>query len=81
MLYNISGQRISEASTAGRPDIFEQPFHQLDFVSSQTFAENWQAKFKLANIFNDTVEFLQGDQATRSYKKGREISLAIQWNL
>lgn len=81
LLYNISGERISEASTAGRPDIYEQPFHQLDFVYSHQLSDAWRAKLKLSNIFNDTVEFLQGDSTTRSYQKGRELSLAIQWSL
>ncbi|GAB4189223.1 MAG: hypothetical protein Tsb002_16060 [Wenzhouxiangellaceae bacterium] len=80
LLYNVSGERISEASTAGRPDVFEQPFHQLDFVYSHRFGD-WQAKLKLTNILDDDVEFLQGDQVRRGFKKGRELSLALQWSI
>lgn len=80
LLYNVSGERISEASTAGRPDVFEQPFHQLDFVYSHRFGD-WKAKFKLTNIFNDEVEFLQGDSVRQAFSRGRTISLGLEWTL
>lgn len=78
ILYNTSGERISEASTSGRPDIFEQPFHQLDFVISKSFGQ-WRAKFKFTNILDDRTEFEQGTGITRAFEKGREVSFGLQY--
>jgi len=78
ILYNIAGARISEASTSGRPDIFEQPFQQLDLVYRHALGQ-WQLKFKLQNILDDEVQFTQSDRTTRSFKPGRELSVGVEY--
>ena len=78
ILYNVAGARISEASTSGRPDIFEQPFHQLDFVYRHALGQ-WQFKLKLQNILDDEVQFTQGDRTTRVFAPGRELSVGVEY--
>jgi hypothetical protein len=34
---------------------------------------------KLKNLLDPEVEFTQGGEVTRVYKRGREVSLEIQW--
>lgn len=77
LLLNQFGERISEAGTSGRPDIYEQPFKQMDFVYSQTFAQRWKVSFKAKNLLDDEVVFLQGDEITRTFKRGRGFSLGV----
>ncbi|WP_154224150.1 TonB-dependent receptor plug domain-containing protein [Marinicella rhabdoformis] len=80
LLFNVFGERISEAGTSGSPDVYEQPFRQLDFVYSQKFADRWKISFKAKNLLDDEVEFLQGDAITRQYKKGRTFGLGVSYD-
>ena len=80
LLYNIFGERISEVGVNNRPDIYEQPFNQLDFVYSQKLFTSWKIGFKAKNLLDDEVEFQQGDELTRTYKKGREFSFSVSYD-
>ena len=53
LLYNVSGERITGIGTFGLPDIYEQPFHQLDLVASWGFAEHWSVRLRVENLLND----------------------------
>lgn len=79
LLFNHTGERISDVGTQGLPDIVEQPFNQLDFVYSQEFGAGWQVKLKLQNLLDDDVEFLQSTETFRSYQKGRAASVSVQY--
>jgi TonB-dependent receptor len=79
LLYNIFGRRISEAGIAGTPDIYEQPFAQLDFVFSQSLAK-LNIKLTGKNLLNPEVTFRQGDKTQRAYKKGRSFGLGVSYN-
>ncbi len=80
LLYNVSGKRISRVGDSGLPDIYEQPFGQLDFTLSQALPwEGWKLKLRLRNLLDPEVEFLQGDQPTNLYRKGREAALSVEW--
>lgn len=79
LLYNSFGERIVQVGTQGLPDIYEQPFQQLDFVYRHRVGD-WLYKFSFKNILNDDVQFQQGDEITREFKKGRALSLGIQWS-
>ncbi len=80
LLYNEFGERITQAGVLGQPDIYEQPFPQLDFVYKLRFREDWQFTLKLRNILDPKVEFTQGDEVTREFKRGSEVSLGLQWS-
>ncbi len=80
LLFNVFGERISEAGTSGSPDVYEQPFRQLDFVYSQKIAGRWKISFKAKNLLDDEVEFLQGDAITRQYSKGRTFGLGLSYD-
>lgn len=81
LLFNKFGERISEAGTSGRPDIYEQPFNQIDFVYSHAFADRWKVSFKAKNLLDDEVVFLQGDAVTRTFTRGRSFSLGVSWDV
>ncbi|MDT8319287.1 MAG: TonB-dependent receptor [Xanthomonadales bacterium] len=80
LLYNEFGARISQAGVLGAPEIYEQPFPQLDFVFKRRFAEDWRFVLKLKNLLDPEVEFVQGQETTRAFKLGREASVELQWS-
>ncbi|MEZ5467380.1 MAG: TonB-dependent receptor [Lysobacterales bacterium] len=80
LVYNRFGRRISNVGTFGAPDIYEEPFNQLDLVYKQSLPwSGWTLKARAKNLLDPTVEFTQGDGITREYRKGRELNLAIEW--
>lgn len=79
LLFNLFGDRISQVGVLGAPDIFEESVPQLDFVFSQAFADDWKFKLKLKNILDPTIQFTQGTETTRAYKKGLEVSVGLEW--
>lgn len=80
VVYNRFGRRISNVGTNGAPDIYEEPFDQLDFVYKQSLPwAGWTLKARAKNLLDPNVEFTQGDGITREYRKGRELNLAIEW--
>lgn len=79
LLYNVFGKRIAEVGVQGQPDVYEQPFRQLDLVASWALAERWQLKAQARNLLNHEVEFSQGGLPTLRYRQGREFSLGLEW--
>lgn len=79
LLYNVFGKRISDVGTNGRPDIYEQPFHQLDFVAKKSLKKGFKIGVKAKNIIDLPVRFTQGDEITKKYKKGREFHISVSW--
>jgi outer membrane receptor protein involved in Fe transport len=80
LLYNEFGERISQAGVQSQPDIYEQPFPQLDFVYKRRFGDNWRFTLRLRNLLDPNVEFTQGEETTRILKLGREIDVGLQWS-
>lgn len=80
LLYNVAGKRISKVGLQGVPDEYEQPFDQFDFTWSRTFAENWKLRLRLRNLLDPKVEYTQGDEISRRYRKGREIAVNLEWS-
>lgn len=77
LLYNIFGKRITEVGVLGMPDVYEQPFSQLDLVVGQKLSSHFAVNFKANNIINPEAKQLQGDQLVQLYRKGRSFSLGL----
>lgn len=77
VVYNVFGKRISEVGTYGFQDIYEQDFHQLDFIWSQKLSDNFSLKFKIQNLLDETSEFRQGELLTRRIDKGQTYSAGV----
>lgn len=78
--YNVFGERISRVGINGLPDVYEQPFNQLDLTLSQALP--WQGffvKLRLRNLLDPEARFEQGGEATRAYRKGREAAISVEW--
>lgn len=78
LLYNVIGARITEVGTDSRPDIYEQPFHQVDFVASKKWKKtNASLTFKAKNILDPEIKATQGEHTVRSSKRGRAFSVGL----
>jgi outer membrane receptor protein involved in Fe transport len=80
VLYNVFGERIRTVGAAGLPDIFEQPFHQLDFVASQQLGAGFAVGFRARNLLDLPVEFTQAGHVTETTRKGRHFQLSASWS-
>jgi TonB-dependent receptor len=80
LLYNVSGERIVQVGVDSQPDVYEQPFGQLDFNWRHKLGEQWSLRLRLRNLLDPTVEFRQGSGILREYRKGREIGLSLEWS-
>ncbi len=84
LLYNVSGERISALGINGNPDVYEQPFHKLDFVVkwglNDTYDEQvkrigYNITFKAINLLDSEVKMKQGDKTSMRFFPGRSYSL------
>ncbi|HET9483838.1 MAG TPA: TonB-dependent receptor [Xanthomonadales bacterium] len=80
VLYNRFGERIAQVGIAGAPDVYEQPANQLDLVWQERLADELKLKVRLRNLLDPTVEFVQGGEPTREFKRGREILFTLEWS-
>lgn len=80
LLYNVFGERIERVGESGVPDIYEQPFHQLDFnFKAKLPWDGWTAKLRVKNILDGTSRSTAENLPTREYKKGREFGVTVEW--
>ncbi len=77
LLYNRIGARITEVGTGGRPDIYEQPFDQLDFVYGQQIANNASVQFRARNLLDPELSSTQGAEVVRSLRRGRSFNVGL----
>lgn len=80
LLYNVFGRRIVNVGVQGQPDVYEEPFRQLDLVYNQKWRHGLTFKVRLRNLLDSEARFTQGDLPTRLYRKGREVSLGVDWS-
>lgn len=77
ILFNVFGARIDTVGTNERPDTYQEPFNQLDFVFSQKFGKYGknQVRLKIQNILDPDAELSMGGEVREIYKKGRRASV------
>jgi hypothetical protein len=79
LLHNVFGKRISQVGVFGAPDIYEQDVHSLDFNLRKQLDPEWTFKLRLRNLLDPKIEFSQGSELTRTFRRGREIGLTVEW--
>jgi hypothetical protein len=70
LIYNIVGRRITEVGTNARPDVYEEPVHQLDFVFNQNYGD-WGYGLRARNLLDPVAKSTQGDEVVRGRQRGR----------
>jgi outer membrane receptor protein involved in Fe transport len=81
LLYNVFGKRIYEVGHTGLPDSYEQPFHHLSLVVRKKFRDRYGLSFKIDNILNQAVQYLQGDKVTQRYRPGVSFSMGLGFSM
>lgn len=89
IVYGVKGKNIYAVGTAGLDNIYEMPFHKLDFVYSAKLTDNLGVKFSVDNILNPYQRFELGTNnnlaisepslVVREYKKGVGFGLNLSY--
>ena len=86
--YNVFGPRIIAIGTNDVPDIYEQPFHRLNFVLSHSFSQYIQVGFTANNILDPLATTTLGDEVegdesnvVQEFRRGRSYSLSVKLSL
>jgi len=79
LVYNVFGKRIAYGGRGGLDDVYEQPFHSLDFSYNYFPLESLSFKLKLKNLLGEVNEYQQqGRQVYRS-DAGSQVSLQLSY--
>lgn len=85
LFYNIFGERLSEVSLGGTPNIYEQPRGALDVTFSQRVWSGLTVKAAGKNLLNSSIRkvhhFKGVDYVSREHKLGRIFTLGLTYNL
>ncbi|WP_258541179.1 TonB-dependent receptor [Parvicella tangerina] len=86
--YNVQGKRLAVIGIGAIPDVYEQPFHSLNFKISKKFGKNmqWKGSLTAQNILNFAqrrwYESYNTDPQVYDYLlQGRTISASISYTL
>jgi outer membrane receptor protein involved in Fe transport len=81
--YNLFGQRLSQVSPPGTPNIFEQPAPTLDLIWAQRFASRWKFTLAARNLLDrpaeQTYSYRGIDYLRASYRRGITTSLGVSY--
>jgi outer membrane receptor protein involved in Fe transport len=89
LVYGVFGPRIFAVGSAGMDNIYEKPFHKLDFVWSSKLTKNLDAKLAIDNLLNPLYKMELGNEnrftinesslLLESFKRGRGLSLNFSY--
>lgn len=86
MSYNVQGERLSIVGISNVPDVFENPFHGLNFKASKRLGTDQKLKFSIGtnNILNSSrtkhyESFNAQDQLFENFDPGRSFSLGLSY--
>ncbi len=82
---NVFGDRLSEVSLNGTPDIYEQARPQLDFSIKKTFANRYSLKLGVQNIldtdYRKTMSYKNADYIFQQYQRGISYNFGFSYNI
>ncbi len=83
--YNVFGERLSEVSKGGTPDIYEQPFHTLNFNLDYRILGNLKFKAAATNMLDSSIEkvhhFKDHDYIYQSSSPGQTFSVGLSFEI
>jgi outer membrane receptor protein involved in Fe transport len=82
LLYNVSGRRIRAVSNPNLniPEQYEEPFHRLDFVLSQTLPRGFKLGVRAQNLLNAEQTWKQGDIVVRRFRRGVDLAASVAYS-
>jgi TonB-dependent receptor len=85
LLYNVFGDRLSEVSEGGTPDVYERSRPQLDFTLSQKILGGLTFKISAKNLLDSkvrkTIEYKGVEYIFQEYSKGRSFSFGLSYKI
>src|SRR5210317_235765 len=88
LFYNVQGEKLYIVGVADNPDVFEVPFHSLNFNLLKTFGEDrqYQMGFGINNILDDTRDriFVSYESFSPYFSRwapGRTFKLTVRYSL
>ncbi|HDP98600.1 MAG TPA: TonB-dependent receptor [bacterium] len=85
LYYNVFGERLSFVTEGGAPDVYELPFHLLNFSISYKFINHLGVKFTAKNLLDSEMEKIQKFKGTvynfTKYTMGRTYSIELKYEL
>ncbi len=79
LLYNVVGERISEAGEIPLPDVKELERHIVDFSLRMPLGERVSARLDARNLLDAPYRIVQGPVTRESYRVGRNFSVGLSW--
>lgn len=83
--FNRFGERLSEITLSGTPNIYEQPRNMLNLVVSQNLTQNFKLKASFKNMLDASIRkthMYKGHEYVASeYQMGRTFSVGISYNI
>ncbi|WP_080952977.1 TonB-dependent receptor plug domain-containing protein [Elizabethkingia anophelis] len=87
LVYNVSGKKIYGVGFGRLDNVYESPFHQLDFIYNTQLTKNWNLKFAIQNILNQQYKLDLGNRSLipinetslrmEDFKRGTNFNLTI----
>jgi len=81
--YNVFGERLSQVSPPGTPNVFEQPAPTLDLVWNQKFRDRWKLSLSAKNLLDraaeETYTYRGIDYIRSSHRRGVTTSLGVTY--
>lgn len=84
LVYSTFGKRIFVAGSQGAEDIYEMPFHSLDFLIQHEIKNRFQIDFSAKNILNPlrkTIQDFSTPLLINSRYEGTDIGLSIKYKI
>lgn len=82
--YNVFGERLSQVSPPGTPNVFEQPSPTLDVIWNQKLRRGWKLSLSVKNLLDRPVEetyrYLGETYLRSSYRRGVITSLGLTYS-
>ncbi|MDO4224998.1 MAG: TonB-dependent receptor [Bergeyella zoohelcum] len=89
LVYNVSGAKIHTLGSVGIDNVYERPFHQLDFVYQHQFDKHWKTKVSVINLLNSQYRLEYGKDSDvpvtadnlihTNFRKGTNFNLSIEY--
>ncbi len=85
LVYNVTGPKLMINVKGGTPDIYEQPFHSLNFVLKKRLNKRFILSLKAQNLLNEAYKesytFLGNEYIYRKYQTGSTFEAGISYKL
>ncbi len=85
LTYNVSGPKLIINVSGGTPDIYQQPFNNINLVVSKRVLKRFNVSFKATNLLNpqnkQTYTYRGEEYISRQYKMGSVFEIGVKYEI